>query len=140
MTLRLTTSIGIAQWHEPAEEPSILVMRADAALYEAKQRGRDCIVVGTSETESFAAFGGQRVGSVSATGQALRAAQAQSLLQDRLMHDKSLVCPSPRARLRRSATIVWPMANWRTAVIGRIRARAFREIPADGVFPWLEEA
>ncbi len=56
VTLRLTASIGIAQWRMPTEEPSILVMRADAALYQAKQRGRDCVVVATSEAESFASL------------------------------------------------------------------------------------
>jgi PleD family two-component response regulator len=42
--LLLSASIGIAQWREP-EEPSHLLMRADAALYQAKLRGRDCVVV-----------------------------------------------------------------------------------------------
>ncbi|MEO6743621.1 MAG: GGDEF domain-containing protein [Caldimonas sp.] len=60
VTQRLTASIGIAQWRMPTEEPSILVMRADAALYQAKQRGRDCVVVATSETESFACSAGSR--------------------------------------------------------------------------------
>ena len=53
-TLLLSASIGIAQWREPAEEPSRLVMRADAALYQAKLRGRDCVVVEASETEPLA--------------------------------------------------------------------------------------
>ena len=51
MTLRLSVSIGIAQWSEPAEEPSSLVMRADAALYQAKLRGRDCVVVDAPDIE-----------------------------------------------------------------------------------------
>jgi len=42
--LLLSMSIGIAQWREP-EEPSHLLMRADAALYQAKLQGRDCVVV-----------------------------------------------------------------------------------------------
>jgi diguanylate cyclase (GGDEF)-like protein len=50
-TLLLSVSIGIAQWREPAEEPSRLVMRADAALYEAKLRGRDCVVVDAADAE-----------------------------------------------------------------------------------------
>jgi diguanylate cyclase (GGDEF)-like protein len=50
-TLLLSASIGIAQWREPAEDTSRLLMRADAALYKAKLRGRDCVVVDASETE-----------------------------------------------------------------------------------------
>ena len=53
-TLHLSVSIGIAQWREPAEEPSRLLMRADAALYDAKLRGRDCVVVDASDSESVA--------------------------------------------------------------------------------------
>ena len=49
--LPLSASIGIAQWHERGEEPSRLLMRADAALYQAKQRGRDCVVVDAPERE-----------------------------------------------------------------------------------------
>ena len=47
----LSASIGIAQWRGPAEEPSRLLMRADAALYRAKMRGRDCVVVDSPEIE-----------------------------------------------------------------------------------------
>jgi len=53
-TLLLSASIGIAQWREPAEEPSRLLMRADAALYNAKVRGRDRVVVDPSDGESIA--------------------------------------------------------------------------------------
>ncbi|HEX4233997.1 MAG TPA: GGDEF domain-containing protein [Caldimonas sp.] len=59
-TLLVSASIGIAQWREPAEEPSRLLMRADAALYGAKQRGRDCVVVEASETEPVARLTGGR--------------------------------------------------------------------------------
>jgi diguanylate cyclase (GGDEF)-like protein len=52
--LFLTASIGVAQWREPAEEPSRLLMRADAALYRAKMRGRDCVVVEAPEIEPIA--------------------------------------------------------------------------------------
>jgi diguanylate cyclase (GGDEF)-like protein len=45
----LSASIGIAQWREPAEEPSRLLMRADAALYAAKLRGRNCVVAEAPE-------------------------------------------------------------------------------------------
>jgi diguanylate cyclase (GGDEF)-like protein len=59
-TLLVSASIGIAQWREPAEEPSRLVMRADAALYRAKLRGRDCVVVDAADTESIARLEGGR--------------------------------------------------------------------------------
>ncbi|HET6599446.1 MAG TPA: GGDEF domain-containing protein [Burkholderiaceae bacterium] len=39
--IRLSVSIGMAQWSGPPEDASRLVVRADAALYEAKRRGRD---------------------------------------------------------------------------------------------------
>jgi diguanylate cyclase (GGDEF)-like protein len=42
--LPLSTSIGVAGWREPTEEPSHLLKRADAALYRAKLRGRNCVV------------------------------------------------------------------------------------------------
>ena len=48
--LPLSASIGIAQWREPDEEPSRLLMRADAALYAAKLRGRNCVVAEAAET------------------------------------------------------------------------------------------
>jgi diguanylate cyclase (GGDEF)-like protein len=51
--LLLSTSIGIAQWRG-SEEPSHILMRADAALYQAKLRGRDCVVLEASETERVA--------------------------------------------------------------------------------------
>jgi diguanylate cyclase (GGDEF)-like protein len=39
--VRISVSIGIAQWNGPYEEVSRLLVRADAALYQAKQGGRD---------------------------------------------------------------------------------------------------
>ncbi len=39
--LRLSISIGVAEWAGPAEDPSRLLARADAALYRAKHLGRD---------------------------------------------------------------------------------------------------
>ena len=59
-TLLVSVSIGIAQWREPAEEPSRLLMRADAALYDAKLRGRDCVVVDSADSESVARGAGGR--------------------------------------------------------------------------------
>jgi PleD family two-component response regulator len=38
-----TTSAGVAAW-DGAEPPAALVARADAALYEAKDAGRDRVV------------------------------------------------------------------------------------------------
>ena len=58
--LLLSVSIGIAQWREPAEEPSRLLMRADAALYDAKLRGRDCVVVDASDMEYTARMASAR--------------------------------------------------------------------------------
>ena len=55
----LSASIGVAQWREPAEESSRLLMRADAALYRAKLRGRDCVVVDAADTESMVTGGGR---------------------------------------------------------------------------------
>jgi len=49
LPMPLSASIGIAQWREPAEEPSRLLMRADAALYAAKLRGRNCVVAEAAE-------------------------------------------------------------------------------------------
>ena len=37
----LSISIGLAQWAGAQEAPARLLVRADAALYEAKQHGRD---------------------------------------------------------------------------------------------------
>jgi diguanylate cyclase len=43
-TVRLTISIGVAQ-HRPSDTPETLIQRADAALYRAKQAGRDRVVL-----------------------------------------------------------------------------------------------
>ncbi len=42
MTFRLTVSIGVVESAEPAE-PADLLRWADAAMYEAKDQGRDCV-------------------------------------------------------------------------------------------------
>jgi diguanylate cyclase (GGDEF)-like protein len=47
-----TVSAGIAQW-EPGEDPVALVARADAALYDAKNSGRNRVIV-ADPTESIA--------------------------------------------------------------------------------------
>ncbi|MCP4039400.1 MAG: GGDEF domain-containing protein [bacterium] len=47
-TLRITASLGVAMLHE-RESPAAWLERADAALYDAKQAGRDRIVVHTDD-------------------------------------------------------------------------------------------
>lgn len=54
-TSRVTLSIGVAE-HIPGEGAEILLSRADQALYEAKARGRNQIVIASREPE--AAFSG----------------------------------------------------------------------------------
>ena len=44
--LRCTVSIGLSECHPGIASVSDWVNSADAALYRAKARGRDCIVVG----------------------------------------------------------------------------------------------
>ena len=40
-TIPLSVSIGIAEWADASEDTSRLLVRADAALYQAKRSGRD---------------------------------------------------------------------------------------------------
>ena len=40
----ISASIGIAQWADPQEDASRLLVRADAALYQAKLQGRNRVV------------------------------------------------------------------------------------------------
>lgn len=42
---RITLSIGMAQWRQGAETSEQVIKRADEALYQAKQSGRNCIRV-----------------------------------------------------------------------------------------------
>jgi diguanylate cyclase (GGDEF)-like protein len=44
----LSVSIGVAQWNGHPEETTRLLMRADAALYQAKQSGRDRVALAES--------------------------------------------------------------------------------------------
>ncbi len=48
--LRISASLGVALVH-PGESPEAWLERADAALYEAKQAGRDRMVIHTSDRE-----------------------------------------------------------------------------------------
>ena len=43
-----SVSIGVAQWGRYPEETTRLLMRADAALYQAKQNGRDRVALAES--------------------------------------------------------------------------------------------
>ena len=45
----LSVSVGIAEWGGAQEEPSRLLVRADSALYKAKQRGRDRVATAGSD-------------------------------------------------------------------------------------------
>ena len=45
----MSVSIGIAQWIGADEDASRLLVRADAALYQAKLQGRNCVVTATME-------------------------------------------------------------------------------------------
>ncbi len=47
-TVAVTVSIGVAQW-TPADDVSRLLVRADAALYRAKQQGRNRVVAASAE-------------------------------------------------------------------------------------------
>ena len=44
-SITVSVSIGIAEWAGPAEDLSRLLVRADAALYQAKQHGRDRVAL-----------------------------------------------------------------------------------------------
>jgi len=43
--IKISISIGVAEWNAEDDEPSQVIVRADAALYEAKRGGRDRVVV-----------------------------------------------------------------------------------------------
>ncbi len=48
----MSVSIGMAEWAGPEEEASRVLVRADAALYEAKRRGRDRVASAGLDPES----------------------------------------------------------------------------------------
>ena len=50
-TVTLSVSIGLAAWGGEGEDLSRLLVRADQALYRAKQRGRDRVELDDGETE-----------------------------------------------------------------------------------------
>jgi diguanylate cyclase (GGDEF)-like protein len=43
--LKITVSVGVASFPGDGDDPHSLIKRADAALYEAKRRGRNCVVM-----------------------------------------------------------------------------------------------
>ena len=49
-SVAVTVSIGVAQWSDHAEDMSRLLVRADTALYRAKQLGRDRVVSACAAT------------------------------------------------------------------------------------------
>ena len=50
--IRLSVSIGMAEWGGAQEDASRLVVRADTALYEAKRRGRDRVASAGHDLDS----------------------------------------------------------------------------------------
>ena len=53
-TIPVSVSIGIAEWAGANEDLSRLLVRADAALYQAKQRGRDRVALAEAPQPGFA--------------------------------------------------------------------------------------
>jgi diguanylate cyclase (GGDEF)-like protein len=47
---RVTISSGVAAYYGDATAPSVLMKRADVALYEAKADGRDCVKLAKTDT------------------------------------------------------------------------------------------
>ena len=54
-SLRCTVSIGLAVAHDPQEPLQALLRRADAAMYQAKDEGRDCARMSSRQREAVAA-------------------------------------------------------------------------------------
>jgi diguanylate cyclase (GGDEF)-like protein len=46
--LPLTISIGVSKWRGDGDDVASLLARADAALYQAKEAGRNCVAVGVA--------------------------------------------------------------------------------------------
>lgn len=56
-TVELSISIGIAQWRGSGEDLSQLLVRADTALFQAKDQGRNRVVLDAGERDAAAAMG-----------------------------------------------------------------------------------
>jgi diguanylate cyclase (GGDEF)-like protein len=48
----ITLSLGVAMFPEHGTEAAALVKQADVALYEAKYRGRNCVILSAAEVSS----------------------------------------------------------------------------------------
>jgi diguanylate cyclase (GGDEF)-like protein/PAS domain S-box-containing protein len=46
--VRVSASIGVAAYEGPSDRPEDILRRADEAMYEAKRRGRDCVVAASA--------------------------------------------------------------------------------------------
>lgn len=62
VTLSLTTSVGVANMPLHATDPESLMFAADAALYEAKRRGRNCSALATLAPATAGAAAGRGTG------------------------------------------------------------------------------
>jgi diguanylate cyclase len=54
LQLCITITFGVAVYNTPGETISRCISRADIALYQGKQRGKNCVVVATRHTDSMA--------------------------------------------------------------------------------------
>lgn len=48
-SVKLSVSIGIAQWADHSEDMSRLLVRVDTALYQAKAQGRNCVIASDAD-------------------------------------------------------------------------------------------
>jgi len=54
LQLCITITFGVAAFNTPGESLTRCISRADNALYDGKQRGKNCVVLATRHTESMA--------------------------------------------------------------------------------------
>jgi len=48
--VKLSVSVGVAQWRDAEDDASRLLSRADAALFQAKVQGRNRVVTAVGNT------------------------------------------------------------------------------------------